>query len=496
MAVDKNRYMLIIAILNFVKRKTRYFFSLLDIRKFPIKKKIHFFINLGVGLFIAAICHSLQYTTWGESIINNALDTYIDSEAREAIEDPLCIDKGNLVFVEIDHDIYVKWGEPDITPRDKLAQIIRKCYDAGAKVILLDIIFEKEEQSPNNSGDRELKGVLEYIWEKEKQRRYNENSNIKKTFAGIVFCRRIGFKGDLKKSIFYDSFKNSKWKDHINIFYQAVSLFSSNANDNVIRYWNSYEKYVKKNEKDDLIWGAPLLAVMLYEDKASRLDSLRKKLLSNKHDNPYGEIDKFTFKNGNEYHLTFNTSHTYSQRIRFKIIPGKEIKENSRNIGVKQEGNTYLVSAKYNEDFDHIGDAFFRDKIVIIGNSSPDIGDIHRTPVGDMSGIYLLGNAVYTILNTRQVKHPNWLIGCLIELFIIVAAAYLFLYLLSFLVLFISVIFILVGLVELGYWYFLKTGFFLNSGLIFIGMVFHKITVDIEELFSKRLKNSAIKKLK
>lgn len=486
----RKRYTSIIAILSCVKGKIHHFFSLLNFRKFPLKKKIHFFINLGVGIFIAVICHSLQFTTWGESIINNVLDTYIESEAREAIKNPKCIDEGNVVFVEIDHDTYVKWGEPHITPRDKLAQIIKKCYDAGAKVILLDITFEKEEQPPNNSGDKELQGVLEYILRKEKERRSNKNSTSENSFAGIVFCRRIGFKGDLKKSIFYDYFKKNTGKDNINIFYHAVSLFSSNANDNVIRYWNSHKKYLNENKKDDLIWGAPLLAIILHEDKTDQFEFLRKKLLSGKQDS---EIDKVVFKNGNEYHLTSNTSHTYYQRIRFTIIPGKDkemdretIKESSKNNDVTQEGNAWLVRAKYNEHFDNIGDAFFRNKIVIIGNSSPDIGDMHRTPVGDMAGIYLLGNAVNTILNTKQVRHPHWWVGYLVELFIIVAAAYFFLYLMSFWVLFMSVIFISFGLAELGYWYFIKTGFFLNSGLIFMGMVFHKITVDIEELFKKK----------
>lgn len=404
--------------------------------------------------------------------------------------------------MEIDHGTYVKWGEPDITPRDKLAQIIRKCYDAGAKVILLDILLEKKEQLPNDYGDKELNGVLEYIWEKEKQNRFKENCPNENFFAGIVFCRRVGFRDDLKKNIFYDSFRNNKGKDHINFFYHAVSLFSSNAKDNVIRYWNSYEKYRDESGDEDLIWGAPLLTVLLYEDKAALLEPLKKKLLAKNQDNPYYEIDKFTFKNGNEYHLFFNTSHTYSQRIRFKIILGEESEEikntsknaaqakknkkNSKKIDDKQRGNTWIVGVKYIDSFDNIGDEIFRDKIVIIGNSSPDKGDMHRTPVGDMPGMFLLGNAVNTILNTRQVKHPQWWLGYLIELFVIVSAAYLFLYLMSFLALFVSVIFILFGLVELGYWYFIETAVFLNSGLIFIGMVFHKIIADIEELFKKR----------
>lgn len=88
MAAITERYMLIITILNFLKGKIRHFFSLLNVKKYPTKKKIHFFINLGVGIFIAVICHCLQSTTWGESIINNIFDTYIEYEANAAIENP------------------------------------------------------------------------------------------------------------------------------------------------------------------------------------------------------------------------------------------------------------------------------------------------------------------------------------------------------------------------------------------------------------------------
>lgn len=482
MTAMKKHYTLL---LNFLKEKIRHFGSLLDFRKFPIKKKIHFFINLGVGIFIAVLCHSLEYTTWGESIINKILDVYIESEARQAIENPESIQKGNIVFVEIDHDIYVSWGEPDITPRDKLAQIVKKCYDAGAKVILLDVIFEKKEQLPNDAGDKELNGVLEYICTKERLKRDNETIGNENFFAGIIFCRRVGFTGDLKKNIFYDSGKELEKKKNLTIFYHAVSLFSSNKSDNIVRYWNSFKKYRKGTKKEDLIWGAPLLAVMLYEDKAFQLKSLEKIILANKQDNQYGEIDKITFKNGNEYHLTLNPNHTYSQHIRYEIIPDREDKESSENRNNQQEGNTYLITAKYSANFDYIGDDIFRDKIVIIGSSSPDIGDMHRTPVGDLPGIYLLGNAANTILNAKQVKHPYWWLGYLIELSVIIAAAYLFLYLFSFLALFVFIIFISLGLVELGYWYFERTGFFMNSGLIFIGMVLHKIIADIEELFNK-----------
>ncbi len=475
-------------ILKFIIEKSCLFFSCFNVKKFTPSKRIHFFVNLGIGIFIAIICHCFQHTTWGESIINSILDIYIQHDAGKSISNPLLLEDNNIVFVEIDDETYVKWNEPDITPRDKLAQIIKKCYDEGAKVILVDILFEKEDRSPDNIRDKKLKEVLKYIFDREEAEQEIRESILDHSFAGIIFLHRIGFKGDLKANIFYNFIKGEKWEKETKIFHHAIPLFSSNSNDNVVRYWNSCELYCNEEKRDDLIWGGPLLAVMLYEDKVVKLEHLKQAILSDINKTPTGNIGKFTFKNGNEYILVFNTSHTFYQRIRFKIIPGKVITgNNSIGMDFEREGNAYFFSAKYNNHFNNIGAKFFQDKIVIIGNSSPDTGDMHRTPVGDMPGMYLLGNAVYTILNTKQVKQLPWWIGYIIELFIIITAAYLFLYLQSFLALLVSSILILFGFVELGHWFFMKSGIFLNSGLIFAGMVFHKIAADIEGLFKKKL---------
>lgn len=483
----KKKHSTVTAVLRSIRKTMKRFFSLLNVRKFPAPKKIHFFINLGVGIFIAALGHSLQHTAWGESIINSLSDIYIESEAAKAVANPLSMDKGNLVYVEIDHDAYVKWGEPPVTPRDKLAHIIKKCYDCGAKVLLLDILLENKDHSPGSSGDKEFRGALGYILEKEKHRRTGENNIEENSFAGIIFCRRVGFRGDLKKNIFHEPFGNSGQGNKPVIFYHGAPLFSANAKDNVVRYWNSYSKYLNENEEEDLIWGAPLVAVMLYENTAVRLDSLKRKILSYKGSGPDHKIDTVLFEGGNQYSLFVNSAHTYSQRIRFKLVPGEERIEKPEKKDAGRTGNEWAVRVKYNEHFDKIGAAFFQDKIVIIGNSSPDTASIHRTPVGDMPGMYLLGNAVNTILNTKQVKEPHWLPVILIELCVIGAAAYLFLYLNSLLAFLAAVILASLGLIELGYRYFTETGVFLNSGLIFWGMGFHKIAADIEKLFKERV---------
>lgn len=476
----------------FVKKNFFDFIAALNYRKFPPKKKIHFFVNLGVGFFIAVLCHLMQTTNLGERIINSVGDLYTRREAKEALETPGIMGKAKIVFVDIDHQKYVDWGEPDITPRDKLAEMVKKCYDAGAKVILLDFFFEKEDRTPAN--DEKLINVLKDIREKERSKRNGnkEGSEQNNPFSGIIFCKRIGFKKDLKENIFYDFFHKKNREDQKdNIFFQAVPSVSSNIYDDVVRYWNSYKKYKDKKGNTAVIWGVPFLAYMLYNKQAQWMGYFEGKILAKNQVDIDHQIEEFEF-DGNDYILSNYDSHPYFQRIRFQMIPGIEKVDDLKKFRPEDEGNVYLIRVKYGNNFEYIGDAFFKNKIVVIGNSSPDIDDMHRTPLGDMPGMYVLGNAINTILNTKQVKPPPAWLEYLIEIIVIVAAAYLFLYLTSFLALLIAVIVTLFGLVEFGYLHYVKTGELLSSGFVIIGMVFHKITADIEETFRKkgRLKHS------
>jgi CHASE2 domain-containing sensor protein len=65
-------------------------------------------------------------------------------------------------------------------------------------------------------------------------------------------------------------------------------------------------------------------------------------------------------------------------------------------------------------------------KGVVIGNSSPDTWDIRQTPVGKMPGLYVIGNAVNTIISGIQPVPTHWWINLLAEAAVIFLAAFIF----------------------------------------------------------------------
>src|SRR5208337_2014158 len=104
-----------------VMRLMRRFWTYIDFTAFPRRRKIHFFVNIFVGIVIAIFCHLLEHTDWGEATINKAFDFVVAREAsnsaqsmeqlgerrQDRISDRLAID-----FVEIDRETYKKWGKP------------------------------------------------------------------------------------------------------------------------------------------------------------------------------------------------------------------------------------------------------------------------------------------------------------------------------------------------------------------------------------------------
>lgn len=166
--------------------------SYIDFRKFSRKKKIHFFVNIGVGIAIALLFHFLEHTKWGEDILNIAFDRIIAIEAQKAAKKAESLNESKdekkseqISFVDIDHNTYKNWGKPLLTPRDELAKIIETAYTSNAKAIVLDILFE-DKDCCNLEGERILRKVFQDMT--------NKGGPTK-----VIFPVRITYDGDIKK---------------------------------------------------------------------------------------------------------------------------------------------------------------------------------------------------------------------------------------------------------------------------------------------------------
>ena len=433
------------------------FFSYIDVKRFPRGRKIHFFINVSIGIIIAVFFHFLEQTDWGEATINKAFDFIIVKEAEKSAEamESLTAQRNiaipdRIVFAEIDHETYKKWGSPLITPRDKLAEIIKIASEGGAQIIALDILLEDKDCCYPES-DRQLRKVLQ------------DMTNTKATVK-IIFPVRIGYDGKMRKNLFRDLIDNNP------NFYAATANVSAAATDRVVRYWVPFET-VKTSSDNSILWNMPFLIAMLSDGKEREIKEFEKTIKSDR----FHKARHFTLDHNRGITISPERDEMYRNRIRFLLIPQNTLPDHPG-------GN--LFDTVYRGD--EIRHAPVRDKIVIIGNSSPDAGDMHPTPVGNMAGIFIIGNAINTILRGLQPSHtPLWL-NIVIEAMIIIMAAFLFLYFPSFLAHIMGSVILILTLGVVSYYFFLYTGIFLNFIFAVIGMSFHKTIATIEEITKKK----------
>lgn len=435
-----------------VKRSSSY----IDFRKFSRKKKIHFFVNIGVGIIIALFFHFLEHTKGGEDILNTAFDRIIAMEAEKAAKKAESLNESKdkkkseqILFVDIDHDTYKNWGKPLLTPRDELAKIIETAYTSNAKAIVLDILFE-DKDCCNLKSDRNLRKVLQDMTNKE-------------ATTKVIFPVRITYDGDIKKNLFDDLIEKNP------NFYTAVPNIYATATDRIIRYWMPYEKS-KNTNRNYVLWNVSLLAAVLANEKIKELKDIENKISTQQ----FAEGFSIKTNNGKHVYLSAKKDDLYRNRIRFLLVPRNTMTDH-------WEGNLREVYTV--DQSKHVS---FKDKIVIIGNSSPDAGDIYSTPIGNMAGMYIIGNAVNTILLGLQPSHSSVYVNIAIEVLVIILAAYFFLYFASLLAQILVSFILILTLGVISYYYFLHTGIFLNFMFAVVGMSFHKTISNIEEIIENR----------
>ncbi|UCH97691.1 MAG: CHASE2 domain-containing protein, partial [Candidatus Aminicenantes bacterium] len=283
-----------------------------DFRKFSQKKKNQFFLNIIIGTLVVIAFHLLESTNLGESTINTFFDKFITEESLEAAEVDISLGNSEIVFVDIDHKTYIEWGEPLITPRDKLAEVIELAYMHDPKLIVLDILLENVAGKKDN--DRKLRDVLKNILKDSK------NTNTK-----IIFSYRIGFDKDMEKEILKETIVNDLIMSTENMtrnggfkkFYPTSPYISRSTSDYVERYWNLYEIYTDKKGNRSILWGLPLLAAILSNQREMTcLEKFKKKIIDSKETFAKGVVEELEFPNGKKIKLPANKSDIYLQRIR------------------------------------------------------------------------------------------------------------------------------------------------------------------------------------
>ena len=401
--------------------------NILDIRRHSADKIKEFIFNLFLGLAIIIFFIFVKDTTIRQELINSWFDKYIFFRCDDDTETKRI---GNeMVFLDFDNTSMEELKRPDLTPRDKVSDLVKIAYEKDAKLIIIDMIFSEPDYSPTKlmagdeialngeSRDKNLYDLLEKI----------KNDNSKDTKVLIPF---INYSDQYEKpNIFSNLIDNKK-------IYSVTSTFTANnLSDWSVRFWLPYiETKQFGTEEKHLLWSIPIMTMALTIGNEDELKPLEQLILNdNGIDNEsyklnimrQGEKRTFTFyeEQYKKQGLIRNTqSHQYN-RIQYTILPPDvKITEPFGNIPAKHIGHWRNNEFKLdNERID------CKDKIVIIGRADANCGDLHATPIDIMPGMYIHGNIIATVLSETQPHLTSISKHLIIEILLVIIASYMFL---------------------------------------------------------------------
>ena len=398
------------------------FFKYLDIRRFSKTNKYYFLFNIVLGLGTLLFFVLTRDNPVQQSLINMLFDEVIEwrtglfefgrkSDAEIAAED--------VVILSFDDSDMKSWRYPTLTPRNKIADMIRFAYEGGASVIVLDMELSESDYSPagkflgdskimtGQERDKELFNLLEQI-------KNDDNSNTRVVISGDIYSDKTLKDNDFTKVI-----------DNKKIYAASTRVSASRGNDRMVRFWQPYIEVTE--EYDDVqarevLWSFQIMTLALTEGGEDELSRLSQDIL-------FGNDEKFTMhcKSGRDFvlyrekqsssGLIFrNTQSLQYNRIQYVFTPFS-LEKRIRAIDKNNIGHW--------GDHDYLD---FTNKIVVIGREDKECNDIVATPIGRMPGLYVHGNAIATILGKTQPHiSPLWKY-LLIEVILIIVTAYIFIY--------------------------------------------------------------------
>lgn len=388
-----------------------------------------FIYNLFVGLALYLLALHLGKTGTGEEIADKGFDIFTILESQWFANRSVPVSDSPIYFIEITHNDHKRWDQEDVTNRTRLARLVEAAYERGADVVVLDVLFQKPAD-----GDLALLQVFGNF----------TSQRLSKSKSSIVLPAEIDADGNLKRTIFDDLIVR-----HPDIFWRGLAYIEATGSKALIRYWTRYQSANTPGGKEEGIWGIPALVAAIASKKDGNLSQEKK-------------------------------DYVYSQRIRYRLMP--ETRSTLRvTIAADQfdaDGRNPLPPLK--------------GKIVLIGNTSPDMTDTHRTPVGDLPGLFILGNAINTVLLGLRAPILPRAVSFLFQFSAILVAAVACTLYPSSRAYFITVSVYLITLIPLGCLMYLTQGDLYNYMLPVVGM---KLRMELSKFHSiyQRLRGFAEK---
>lgn len=378
-----------------------------------------------------------------------------------------------LFMIEVDEATYMQWGEPWLTPADKIADMLVRLIPARPAQIIVDFdLSRREDLAPL------IKVLSEYARDEDRQ-------------TQLVFMKTQSLVGNSSHVI--PSFRESSLDALIaasDELHWAAPLFRPDK-DGVIRNWQLIVGGCREGELE-LLPSVQLLSVLLeYGREAVALsDQLIRGSQTDCQQTPHfdGEIPL-----GQNKVIAFAGS-DLRHRIIYALPPAPQ----DGYLSIEWKGVSLpaltSISAKALLASSTPPTAGLLDgSIVIIGATHPDSGDIHQTPLGAMTGALILANSIVALQGLDQVERPPlWLI-LLIEFVLVLGTSWLFLKMSPYTATMVSAALIIVVVVPLSLLAF-SQGVWLDFALPVLAVQLRSVYFKASDRFG-RLRRQGVKGL-
>ncbi|MDM8562963.1 CHASE2 domain-containing protein, partial [Candidatus Marithioploca araucensis] len=392
--------------------------------------------NIAIGLIVLVFLTFFQKYPW----MMDAEDANLDF-AMQVRQDtiPPAKEKGipPFVFLDIDEQTHKMWGEPLFTPRDKVKQLIDFAVKGGARLVIVDV--DLSQKTPIEG--LPLDGLQQHPYDQELQEYIAgyKNQCEKSTGCPSIILARVFrplsglVEEDEKFSDWFrpepepirkarTGFLEEAVKNSAPYVQWASPLFLQSSFDNVVRRWWLWQP-ICTEEKPEVIPSIQLLAAAMIrletpqqaQDKIKTELSRFKPELCTDNYIPLSESSKpIKIAEGLEitegmhgirqrilYNMPWNPPQNIGDgkfTVRYFLQDYDEETQEREVILTVFSAQPYLDSPQANAA------GVLKDKIVLIGGSYSNGGDLHATPLETMPGGLIIINAIHTLLQHGEIE--------------------------------------------------------------------------------------------
>ena len=319
-----------------------------------------------------------------------------------------------IVILDIDDQTYKDWGEPATTPRDKLAALSDLSLKSGAKAVVVDI--DLSSQGPINAHDQLLKRVVEdELTEATSRRRA----------ARIVLARRVVHDSRSQSWIRQPFIENDRPKSRPPL--QAGTTTFIRDDDQVIRRWRLVERTCVEG-RGDAVHSLQLLVAAVLFDAQDQVETARNALAESAcNTGSATQMERQPIQLSSLLKIPLDDlSLTSRMRFSFDYVHHRngDLAPVAGRLG---QPTLVVMPAGLATQFQpEQAVQTLRGAIVLIGATHYDSKDFHQTPVGEMPGVFLVANAIMSLLDQGVMRSPDWLVRLPLESLLILILAAIF----------------------------------------------------------------------